>query len=275
MSTTKKKNFHHKKIIFATKINFHHKIIISTWTANDKSLTCLDKILHQSLKRALQAPMSTPSSALYMDIGILPARYQIHKKALSYWWKIQNSEDSFLAKKVLRTQWEYYSYSHHWASKTKELATKYKLGDATLMSYAVWKKNVLKAVSTQAALETHNKCLAGSKTLELGTHKTAPRREEYLTKLSMAKASTLFRARCKCLPLKTNHGVTDAECRLCRTGAETQEHLITSCPGTDVLHAKHGPVSPTDLYSEDINTLNRCSQFLVDTLKMIQDTIQN
>ena len=65
-----------------------------TWTTNTKSLTCMGKILSQSLKRTLQAPMSTISFALYMDTGILPTGYQIHKKALSYWWKTQNSGDS-------------------------------------------------------------------------------------------------------------------------------------------------------------------------------------
>ena len=55
------------------------------WSSlTEASIQCLQKAQLHYLRRVLEIPKSTPTAALFLDLGILPIQYEIEKKQLLY-----------------------------------------------------------------------------------------------------------------------------------------------------------------------------------------------
>ena len=87
------------------------------WILNKPELSTLERTVTQILRLTLQVPTSTPSAALYMDLGIMPIEGTIDTRCLNYYRKITAKRDTFLAKRVVDTQANYYSYAQKLAER--------------------------------------------------------------------------------------------------------------------------------------------------------------
>ena len=55
------------------------------WSSlTEANIQCLHKAQLHYLRRVLEIPKSTPTAALFLDLGILPIQYEIKKKQLLY-----------------------------------------------------------------------------------------------------------------------------------------------------------------------------------------------
>ena len=66
---------------------FLPRLIYNTeaWSSlTEANIQCLLKAQLHYLKRVLEVPKSTPTAALFLDLGILPIQYEIEKKQLLY-----------------------------------------------------------------------------------------------------------------------------------------------------------------------------------------------
>ena len=91
------------------------------WILNKSELSTLERTVTQILRLTLQVPTSTPSVALYMDLGIMPIEGTIDTRRLNYYRKITAKRYTFLAKRVIDTQANYYSYAKNWQNEIMSL----------------------------------------------------------------------------------------------------------------------------------------------------------
>ena len=55
-------------------------------------INCLSKVQIKFLKRVLRVPVTTPNAFVYLELGVLPIIYEIHKRQIRYLHKILNLE---------------------------------------------------------------------------------------------------------------------------------------------------------------------------------------
>ena len=60
----------------------------SNITMND--INCLSKVQIKFLKRVFRVPVTTPNAFVYLELGVLPIIYEIHKRQIRYLHKILN-----------------------------------------------------------------------------------------------------------------------------------------------------------------------------------------
>ena len=68
------------------------------WSSlTEANIQCLHKAQLHYLRRVLESPKSTPTAALFLDLGILPIQYEIEKKQLLYLKDVleKNADDLF------------------------------------------------------------------------------------------------------------------------------------------------------------------------------------
>ena len=92
----------------------------------EANIQCLLKAQLHYLKRVLEVPKSTPTAALFLDLGILPIQYEIEKKQLLYLKCVleKNADDP-----VQQTYYQMLKYQgeNNWTKHITFLHRKYNL----------------------------------------------------------------------------------------------------------------------------------------------------
>jgi hypothetical protein len=202
-----------------------------TWTRLTQSdYKKLITIQLKYLKRMLHAPNSTPNVNVFLELGVLPITYEIHRRKLVFLHHVLTLQEDDPVRRVYYEQLKLPG-ELNWANELQVLRETYDVGlsddEIMTLSYERWKLEVKNLVRDTAFEELKNEAALGSKSKHL--NHTQFTRQNYITTLHPAEARTIFRARTRTVFCKANHksSYKDLTCRLCKQyPVETQQHLV-------------------------------------------------
>ena len=179
------------------------------------------------LKRTLHAPNSTSNAFTFLEFGVLPIKYEIHKRKLMFYHHIFTLPTTDPVFKV-HTQQQKLPFEKNWTNEVYKLLEVYSLDviDITAISKKEWKKVVEENIKAEAFQALSKECRSKTKTYSLKHETFTP--QKYLTSLSFELSSLLFKIRSKNLKCRNNHHSSSQSliCRLCDVSIETQEHIV-------------------------------------------------
>ena len=78
---------------------------METWpNFNDKRVSMFERTEQNMLRKILNAHSKTPIECLYLELGIIPFRFQLMKKRIAYYQLIMKRDDSEITKAVVMRQ---------------------------------------------------------------------------------------------------------------------------------------------------------------------------
>ena len=179
------------------------------------------------LKRIMQAPNSTSNCLTFLELGILPIKFEVHRRQLMYLHHILHVEPD-APMPLLYEQQSLFTYEPNWANTTKKLLVQYNLQEIDIKSKTKdeWKLLVDTLVCDVAFTTLKNISSTKSKTYQLSYTTFEP--QSYLFETPGDVASFVFRLRGHILNCRNNHHKAHPilTCRSCGVEIETQEHII-------------------------------------------------
>lgn len=181
------------------------------------------------LKKMMGVRPATTNSFIYLELGVLPIKYEIHKRQISFLYHIVNLRDDDPVKIVWRTQTKLPEYKNWWCG-VKKLMEMYSLefneAEITGMSKEVFKKRVKVAIYNQAFEDLKRECGSKTKTENIKYEKFET--QEYIKLLYPNLAKTIFKCRAKTLNIKSHmkYKFKDSLCRWCGVTDETLPHIV-------------------------------------------------
>ena len=226
----------------------------------------LGSIQVKVLRKILNARRMTSTSFLFLELGILPLKYEVHIRQLTFLHHIVNLDERDPVKLVWRSLSMLPEYRNWW-SETKDLMDRYKIEleeeEIVSMSEGTYKKLVREKVKNLAFDELKKDVASKTKTrnLDYPVFET----QKYLLTLPLKSAQTISRARSKTLDIKhhTPFLFKNTTCRVCRSHDETLDHIL-NCE--QVLEI--GDVEAC-LSSSDVSTLHK----MADKINAFYDSI--
>ena len=155
---------------FPTQILVYHSIFLPTLLYNCQSwsnitvneITKLTTVQLKFLKRILKVPTSTPNAFVFLELGILPIAYELHRRQLGYLWKILNMEcnNPIL---MLYQRMKSLPVQKNWASNILEIHEKYSITlnnvEIKSLSYSIFKNEIIKKLRLHAFNELQKECI--------------------------------------------------------------------------------------------------------------------
>ena len=185
----------------------------------------------QYLKRVMRAPLSTPNSFVFLELGTLPISYVIHSRQLSFLHHILHLEENDPVKQMYVSQ-TLLPYEKNWANEVNPLLEKYDLSREDILSVSkeTWKRKIKHNVTQKAFQDLNNNIINKSKTKHLSYQSFST--QDYVLSYHHKQSSTIFKLRSRSIDCKANrksNNAADLRCRLCKAVEETQSHII-NCP---------------------------------------------
>lgn len=159
----------------------------------DKNITTLTKLQLRYLKKAVKVRQAAANAFTFLEMGVLPLKYEIHRRQLAFLHHIISLSENDPVKKVWRYQTTLPEHGNWW-SGVKDLLERYSIGydekEIAAMSKETYKKKVKNAVVDQAFkdLKCENEEKTRTKNIKYNTFKT----QDYLLKLSPDVALSLI-----------------------------------------------------------------------------------
>ena len=200
------------------------------WTnLTDKNIAALTTIQLRYLKKAMKVRQAAANAFTFLELGVLPLKYEIHRRQLSFLHHIITLEEVDPVKRIWRYQTSLPEHGNWW-SNVKRLLDKYSIGygedEIAGMSKETYKKKVKKAVFDQALkdLSQENEEKTRTRDIKFNTFNT----QEYIQKLNPGDARVIFKCRSKTLSIKEHmsYKFSDTSCRWCGVAEETLGHII-------------------------------------------------
>ena len=80
---------------------------METWpNFNDNRMEQFERVEHGFLRKILSAHSKTPIECLYLELGVMPFRYHLMKRRITYYHTIMNREDNEITKQIVECQKE-------------------------------------------------------------------------------------------------------------------------------------------------------------------------
>lgn len=183
----------------------------------------------KTLKRIVHAPNSTSNSFIFLELGILPIKFEIIKRKLMFLHHIQTLRENDPVKLVYKQQ-QQLPFENNWCKEVQEMIEEFGISvtDLDSISRNIWKNRVNAAILQKAHRDLYAESSARTKTKLLKYETLCT--QEYIKKLPAYLATFLLKIRSKTLPCKINHSSSqsrgDSTCRLCKQAEESQEHTI-------------------------------------------------
>ena len=214
------------------------------------------------------AKQATTNSFTYLELGVLPIKYEMHKRQLSFLHHIIHLREDDPVQKLWKYQTSLPDYGNWW-SGVKNLMAKYSIEmsveEIKEMSKDSFKKKVKFEVKKVAFEELKRECRSKEKTekLEYDELKT----QEYLTKLSPSQSKVIFKCRSKTLNIKEHMQYkynNNNHCRWCGVSDETLEHIVNcGYEGEHIVSAER------IIYGTDVTEMSMLADRIDDFLDRI------
>ena len=179
------------------------------------------------LKLTMQAPSSTPNAFVFLELGILPIKYEMDRRKLVFYHHINTLPPTDPVLRV-HIQQRRLPFEQNWTTETVSLLNLYGLSDVNVeeVGREKWKDLVTESITDKALQDLTNECKDKTKIYTLNYETFAL--QKYIISLPFELASLVFKIRSKGLKCLNNHHSShkDLICRLCNVCIETQEHII-------------------------------------------------
>ena len=261
-----------------TLLMLHQSLFIQVVLYNSQAWSNLSKndirglqtVQLKYLKRTFHAPSSTSNPLTFLETGILPIQYQIHKRQLTFLHHILTMQDNDPVKKSYQQQLQY-PMAPNWANEVSSIRKIYSLdasdSEIALLSKEAW-KNTVKAKVQSKALE--DLVLEAS---EQKQYQNLPPYEKfirqlYLDELPPKLSRKVFHIRTGTVDLRSirkyMYGERN-ECRLCRTEPETPEHVVNRCPEINRSN------QVTDIFTTNCEELKKVAERCIEFDSKVDD----
>ena len=208
-----------------------------SWSNITKTETqALQTIQLKYIKRTLHAPASTSNPLTYLETGILPLKYEIHIKQLTFLHHIITLDKNDIVHKTYNQQLRY--AAPNWANEVLEIRKLYGLtySDTEIgkLSKDAWKRDVKKKVREKALASLNAEAQNQKTGQKLPVYKELAA-QDYLTTLLPSHARKIFHVRTGTIDLRGNREYKYGEetsCKLCHGEVETVQHILNECPTT-------------------------------------------
>ena len=204
-----------------------------TWVDVKKSeIVELEQVDENLLRSVLEAPSSTPKEMLYLELGIVPIRFIMMSRRLSFLHYIMNQKEDSLLYNFFQAQLKH-PVKKDWCETIKEdldyLSIKVKIEELKNISKNQFKHIVKKAVDVKAF--EYLKAEKGKHSKVKDTKHDKLEMQDYLSPntLSNLEAKFIFLLRTRMLEVKANFKNKHADllCVACNVCEETQEHILS------------------------------------------------
>ena len=187
------------------------------------------------LRNVMEVSRATPTVALFLELGILPIRFEIEKRQLFFFKRLLDKDKSDPVQSVYFEQLKYVA-EQNWANYIQGLRHTYNLplsdDNVRQMTLEQWKVFVKTVIWDEAFMQLMAQCKGNKKTMHLTYHSV--KRAEYLEKLEPNLARIVFKARVRMFDIKVNYKnkySTDLSCPFCKMETETFDHLFECISG--------------------------------------------
>ena len=215
------------KCIFLSSTLFNSQ----AWThITQTQLKDLQTVQLKYFKRMLKTPDATSNVFTFLELGLLPIEFEIHKRQLIFLHHILHLPPDETVLQIYHQQLKF-TFEHNWANNTKMLLCKYKLDnvDVSSISKSEWKLLATSAINDFAFkwLKSESTSMKKTSSLQYESFET----REYLLTCPADVALFIFRLRSRTLNCKDNHHKShiNLTCRWCHVEIETQDHIINCC----------------------------------------------
>ena len=243
-------------VVFLASVLFNAQ----TWTNLTKTqVNQLQTVQLKFLKRMVKTPNSTPNAFTFLELGVLPIEYEIHKRQLVFLHHILTLPKSDPVYKLYEKQ-KLLKYEKNWANNISSLLLTYSLDseDVASMSKITWKNKVTSSITSCALKSLQETCLNQTKTY-MHTYETFMQ-QQYITAYPPHIASFLFKLRGRVLNCRDNHHSANKSimCRLCAVNIESQDHIL-NCS----FVRGNNPIIHLTPYFSDAVPLDRLKELIV------------
>ena len=206
-------------------------INVETWpNCTEVRLKNFERIEQTFMRNILNAHSKTPIEALYLEMGIIPLRFQLMKRRILYLQKILSRSDNEITKQIVLEQ-KKRSIDGDFYDQVKNDMVILRITDEQLLESKEKLKEVARRKMNEAAFtylidkaKTHSKVNDSLYTNCEGA--------KYLkhTRFTPDLVSVLFRFRRRTYLVKNNfrnnYRNTNIACPLCEVNEDTQEHIF-------------------------------------------------
>ena len=156
------------------------------------------------LRNVMEVLRVTPSVALFLELGILPIRFEFEKRQLFFFNGLLDKDKNDPVQSVYFEQLKYVA-EQNWANYIQDLRHTYNLplsdDNVRQMSLEQWKVFVKTVIWDEAFMQLMAQCKGNKKTMHLTYHSI--KRAEYLEKLGPNLARIVSRQGFECLTLRS------------------------------------------------------------------------
>ena len=187
---------------------------------------------------------TTPIAALYLDLLVLPIKFEIEERQLFFLKRILDEDPDYPVHAVYKEQLNY-NFEENWANYISQLRLTYNLplNDENIkrMTLSQWKSVVKSAIRQDAFMQLTIQCANNRKTSHLKYESFV--RASYLKKLDPNIARVIFKARTRMFDIKVYYKrkyIFNLDCPFCKYYDETFDHIFKCNSGlfhTRCLHA--------------------------------------
>ena len=201
----------------------------------EKNFTALQSLQLRLLKKLVNAPSSISNSFLFLELGVLPIKYEIHQRQLTFLHHIVNLDEDDPVY-LLYQNMKLLPGEPNWLNDVLRSAKMYGISvDENMLksvSKETFKCTVRSAIHKFAFNKLRKECASQSKTSQLRYNTLEC--QSYLKLLYPHQAKTILQCRAQVLKIKAHRPFlfVNKVCRWCNLEEETLSHMI-NC-GRDV-----------------------------------------
>ena len=202
----------------------------------------------------------------YLELGILPIEYEIHKRQLMFLHRIMQLEVTDPVLSMFHNIMKFDEEGEkNWWTDVKALMELYiekDLHQIKSLSKEEYRVLMNKSVEKVAFSKLVVECTAKKKTADLGYDKLET--QEYLKTLYPNQARIMFKCRSRTLDIKTHstYKYEDQKCRKCGEQDETVEHAI-NCQQNEELNLEYMGDFTSNMV-QTVRCLKRIETFIDD-----------
>ena len=181
------------------------------------------------LRKICGTSSSVSTSFIFLELGVLPIKYEIHKRQLNNLHHIINLGPDDPVRLAYENM-KLLPAESNWFNDIKKLSTLYNITidetEIRKISKDAFKKVVSRAVERYALSELKKECGNQSKTKEINYSEL--KLQPYLYSLYPSTSRTILKCRAKCLEIKSHrpYKFANTVCRWCNMAEEDFAHII-------------------------------------------------
>ena len=254
--------------LFINSILLNSEVWYGLTKTDTETLETVDNAL---LRRIFEAPCSTPTPMLFLELGCIPIRYIIISRRIMYLQYLLKQEEDSLLSKVFKAQMKNPS-KDDWTVQVekdlKEIHLNISMESIKVMSKEEFGKKVRIAVSKAAFKFLRAEKQKRSKVREVKHDNLEMQNYLTPTGLSLKQAKLLFQLRSRMLDVRTNfkNKYNDLLCPVCKEKPDTQQHVLEcSALLQNTNFITDSTVLYSDIFDSDVQKLKSVTQ-LFDNL---------